>query len=127
MKAGKHDEISISHRLANFLLTYILIHSTQWTPCSLFLNHTIRTRLNLLRPNLEDQVLAKQTAQRYQHNQYAQLRSLEAGQPVMVKNQLAGWSCQETARTSVLSVDEKKDEHGKDTSIISKFMISQSQ
>ena len=22
MKAGKHDEISISHRLANFLLTY---------------------------------------------------------------------------------------------------------
>ena len=34
--------------------------------------------------------MAKQTIQKDQHDQHAHLRSLEAGQPVMVKNMLSG-------------------------------------
>ncbi len=82
MKAGKNDGLSLSHRLANFLLSYRTApHATQQTPCSLFLGRAVRTRLDLLRPNLEDRVLAKQAVQKDQHDQHAHSRSLEAGQP----------------------------------------------
>ena len=92
MKAGKHDVLLLSHRLANFLFTYRSTpHATTQQPsCSLFLGRTIRTRLDLLRPSLQDQVMAKQASQKDQHDQHAHSRSLEAGQPVMVKNMRPG-------------------------------------
>ncbi len=55
----------LSHWLANFLLTYRSTPhaTTQRSPCSLFIGRDIRTRLDLLRPKLQDQVLSKQAAQ----------------------------------------------------------------
>ncbi len=92
MSAGKNDGLSLTHRLANFLLTYRSTPhaTTQRSPCSLFIGRDIRTRLDLLRPNLQDQVLSKQAAQKDQHDHHARSRSMEVGQPVMAKNMLPG-------------------------------------
>ena len=92
MKAGKNDGLPLSHRLSNFLLTYRTTPqaTTRQTPCSLFLGREARTRFDLLKPNLEHRVLAKQAVQKDQHDQHAHLRSLEAGQPVMAKNMRPG-------------------------------------
>lgn len=70
MKAGKNDRLPLTHRLENFLFTYRTTPyaTTQRTPCSLFLSRTVRTRLDLLRPNLEDRVTAKQTVQKGEHD-----------------------------------------------------------
>ena len=88
MRAGKHDGLPLSHRLANFLLVYRSTPhaTTQRPPSSLFLGRTIHTCLDLLRPRVQ----AKQSLHKDQHDQHARSRSLEAGQPVMVKNLLSG-------------------------------------
>ena len=48
-------------RLANFLLQYrTTVHATtNATPCMLLMNKQVRTRLDLLRPNIETQVANK--------------------------------------------------------------------
>ena len=61
------------------------------TDCLTFSSHIgpllkPHTRFDLLKPNLEHRVLAKQAVQKDQHDQHAHLRSLEAGHPVMAKN-----------------------------------------
>ena len=55
MKASENDGRSLSHRLANFLLSYRSTpHSTtNWSPCSLFLNRLIPTHLSLVYPDTE--------------------------------------------------------------------------
>jgi len=80
MKAGKHD--FYSHRLACFLLTYRTTpHTTmQRTPSSLIFDCTIHTQIYLLQPNVKDQLLLKQTIQKYEQTQQAHTRSLEAVQ-----------------------------------------------
>jgi len=92
MSAGRNDGPSLSHRLANFLLTYRATPhaTTQQFPGSLFLGPAIHTRLDLLRPNLQDLVLSKQAAQKNQHDQHARSRTMKVGQPVMVKNMRPG-------------------------------------
>ena len=92
MKAGKNDGLTLNHRLSNFLLTYRTTPhaTTQQAPCSLFLGRTVRTHFNLLKPSLEDKVAFKQAAQKEQHDRHAHSRSLQAGQPVMVKNMRPG-------------------------------------
>ena len=53
MKASEKDGHSVSHRLANFLMTYRTTpHSTtNVAPCTLFLQREIRTWFNLLQPD----------------------------------------------------------------------------
>ena len=48
--------------LSNFLLTYhSTVHNTTGrTPAELFLKREIRTRFNLLRPNLQEKVMNRQ-------------------------------------------------------------------
>ena len=88
MKAGKHDGRSLQHRLENFLLTYRTAPhaTTNQAPCTLFLQRNIRTRFDLLKPNLEKQVCQKQAEQVEQHDRHAKERHLFVGQNVMVKN-----------------------------------------
>ena len=66
------------------------IRHIRCAPCHPASNGLVRTRFDLLKPNLEHRVLAKQAVQKDQHDQHAHLRSLEAGQPVMVKNMRPG-------------------------------------
>ena len=73
MRTGKHDGLTPSHRLENFLLTYRSTpHATTGeTPCSLFLGRIVRTRFDLLRPSLERRVGQKQVTQKEKHDQHA--------------------------------------------------------
>ena len=55
LKASLDSGLPLQQRLANFLLTYRSSPhaNTEISPCSLFLHRQVRTRLDLLRPNLE--------------------------------------------------------------------------
>ena len=59
--------------LSNFLLTY---HSntTGRTPAELFLKREIRTRFNLLRPNLQEKVMNRQADYKQTHDKSPQIR-----------------------------------------------------
>ena len=88
MKASKQDGRSIAHRLEKFLLTYHTTpHSTtNSTPASLFLGRDIRTRFDLLKPDLEGTISKKQAEQVIHHDQHAKERQFQIQDKVMVKN-----------------------------------------
>ena len=92
MKASEKDGHSVSHRLANFLMTYRSTPhtTTNVAPCTLFLQREIRTRFHLLQPDPERTVCAKQAEQVTHHDQHAKQRSFQIGQKVMVKNMRPG-------------------------------------
>ena len=73
LKASLSSGLSLSHRLSNFLLTYrSTIHSTTGvSPCSLFLKREVRTRFDLLRPDIESSVMGKQKTD---HDRHARMR-----------------------------------------------------
>ena len=57
-----NESLPMEQRLATFLLQYhTTVHATtNATPCMLLMNRQVRTRLDLLRPNIETQVANKQ-------------------------------------------------------------------
>ena len=82
----------MTHRLQNFLLTYRTTphFTTNVAPCELFLGRSIRTRLDLLKPDLQEHVEAKQAQQKEQHDTHARCQVFGVNQNVMVKNRHAG-------------------------------------
>ena len=88
LKAGKDDCVSLSLHLNNFLLTYRTTqHSTTGcTPASLFLGRPLRTRLDLLKPDLEQRVCKKQAEQVSHHDHHAKYRTFAVDQPVLAKS-----------------------------------------
>ncbi len=87
MKAGHYDRLSVQHRLQNFLLTYRSTpHSTTGeTPSLLFLGRHLRTRLDLIRPSVEEKVMDRQATQKRYHDQHSRMRKLKQGDEVLVK------------------------------------------
>ena len=87
MKAGRSDGRSVSHQLANFLLSYRSTPhaTTNVPPATLFLGRSIRTRFDLLKPNVEQTVCAKQGAQKEHHDVHARSRNRCVGDQVMAK------------------------------------------
>ena len=94
MKASQKSDQSLHQRLMNFLLMYRSTpHSTtNVAPCTLFLKRQLRTLLDLLRPNVEDDVVSKQADQKLQHDQHCKSRELYIGQRVLVRNVRPGQS-----------------------------------
>ena len=88
MKTTQTSSLTISHRLANFLFSYRSTPhaSTNVPPSLLFLNRQFRTRFDLLRPDHQRQVCAKQAAQIVHHDLHAKGRQFSIGQKVMVKS-----------------------------------------
>ena len=87
MRAGRHDLLSMQHRLQNFLLTYQATpHTTTGeTPAMLFLGQQLRTRFDLLQPCLEKKVIEHQASQKQLHDQHSRMREFELGDGVLVK------------------------------------------
>jgi len=88
LKANASDGRSLTQRLCSFLLTYRTTPraTTGVTPCSLFLQRSVRTRVDLLKPNRRSHVLSKQSQQKSAHDRRAQDREWFIGQSVMVRN-----------------------------------------
>ena len=70
IRAGVHDRMSLQRNLENFLLVYRTTPhaSTGVPPCMLFLGRNLKTRLDLLGPNMKTTVLAKQANQKKAHD-----------------------------------------------------------
>ena len=92
MKAGESSGLSMSHGLENFLLAYQTTPhtTTQVTPCSLFLGREIRTRLDLLQPDIQQHLQRQQEKQKAHYDTHAKERSLTVGQKVMARNYRTG-------------------------------------
>lgn len=90
LKQGlKNSDLKDFHiKLANFLLSYRSTpHSTtNTTPSELFLGRSLRTRLDLLRPDLGEHVSKKQGEQKKSHDHHAKGREFFIGQRVLTRN-----------------------------------------
>lgn len=62
LKSTVNESGTIQSKLSRFLMSYrsIPLTTTEETPAELFLRRPIRTRLDLLKPNLENKVTQKQ-------------------------------------------------------------------
>ena len=85
-------EQSLSYRLAQFLLSYRCTpHSTTGVPPSeLFLKHTLRTRLDIMKLNVSKVVTQNQAKQKNNYNGRTKLRELKLRSNVLVKNFFQG-------------------------------------
>lgn len=82
-------QLSLQHKLANFLITYRNTPQTTTgrSPAELFLKRQPRTRFSLLKPNLADTVKSKQDDQKRFHDRCrVKLRNFEINQWVRVKD-----------------------------------------
>ena len=88
LRASEKDGRTLSHHLADFLLTYRSTPhaTTNPTPSSLFLNREVRTWFSLFHPNVSKKVLDRQADQIAHHDQHTKDRKFEISQRVMVRN-----------------------------------------
>ena len=88
LKAGLSQGVPVEQGLMKFLLQYrITPHAvTGASPSSLFLGRTIRTRLDLLHPNIGSRVQAKQLHRKATVDTHRRLRQFAAGQHIMTRD-----------------------------------------
>ena len=79
---------TFQHRLAVFLLAYRTTPhaTTNVAPCELLMNRKIRTRLDLLHPDVESRVAKNVSRQKAMHDMHAKAREFLVGQRVMLHN-----------------------------------------
>ena len=101
LRAGRGDPGTVPQKLAQFLLTYRTTPNatTGVTPAELFPKRIVRTRLDLLKPSVEDHVHEKQMQQKKYHDEHCRDRSYGVGQFVLVRNLRNGPNC--TVKTRV--------------------------
>lgn len=87
LKSAKRDAGTVQHKLANFLMAYRnTAHSTTGvSPAEMFLGHPLRTRLDMLKPNIARKVADKQ-AEQLKTRGAAKMREFAVGQKVAVRD-----------------------------------------
>ena len=88
MRRSNNDGIPFPQRLVNFLLMY-RTHphcTTNIAPCELLMGRALRTRLDVLRPNLESKVCLEQTKQKQSHDQHSKLRNFKPDDTVWIRD-----------------------------------------
>ena len=85
IRASEGSSLSLQQRLDNFLLSYRTTpHSTTGEmPSLLLLGRQVRTKFDLLRPNWERWVCAKQACQKMGHDNKAKDRELQIGERIL--------------------------------------------
>ena len=88
MRRSINDGIPFQQRLANFLLTYRTTPhaTTNIAPCELLMGRALRTRLDLLRPNLEMKVCSEQAKQKQRHDERSKVRNFKPGDTVWIRD-----------------------------------------
>ena len=88
MRIGAQDISDVSHLLAESLLAYRSTpHSTtSRSPSELFIGCKVRTRLDLILPNCQSQVLQRQAQQKKDHDRSSHVCELCTSQRVMARN-----------------------------------------
>ena len=87
MRAMKNEPGDMNKNIANFLLSYRnTVHATTHeTPAKLFLNRTLRTRLDLLKPSVEKQVRDSQMKRAFS-SEKGREREFQIGQSVIARD-----------------------------------------
>ena len=97
---------TFQHRLAGFILAYCTTPhtTTNVAPCELLMNRKIRTRLDLLYPDVESRVAKNVVQQKAMHDVHAKAREFLVGQQVMLRNlcDVGPWSGGGKTRTTLL-------------------------
>lgn len=85
LKAMGKEKVSLQEKIANFLLAYRnAAHATTGqSPATLFMGRSLRTRLDLLKPDLRRHVQAKQCQK---NTKQSVLRTLHVGQNVLARD-----------------------------------------
>ena len=88
LKADHKQGVSLEKSLANFLLHYRRTPhvTTGVSPCTLMMNSDLRTRLDLLKPDITSHVHNKQADQKHYCDDRRHSRVFTADQDVMVRN-----------------------------------------
>ena len=88
LKASCNSGLPLKRRVCEFLLKYHgSVHATTGeTPSTLFFKREVRTRLDLLKPDVSARVLDKQAQQKETHDQHAKAREFMVGESVSAKN-----------------------------------------
>ena len=88
MRAAKGDSGTLSTKLMRFLLSYRTTPNatTGVSPAELLFGRTLRTLLNLLRPDISTKVQDKQASQKQYHDKKSRDRHFQVGQSVLVEN-----------------------------------------
>ena len=88
MRRSRNDGIPFQHRLANFLLKYRTTPhtTTNIAPCELLMGRVLRTRLDMLRPNLEMKVYTELAKQKQRHDEHSKERNFKTGDTVWARD-----------------------------------------
>ncbi|XP_062598505.1 uncharacterized protein LOC134259924 [Saccostrea cucullata] len=85
MKSVKGDQTSMQQKLSTFLFKYRTAHSlTNETPAKLLLGRNLRTRLDIIKPNLNDTVLSEQDQMKFSIR--SNVRKFKEGEMVMARD-----------------------------------------
>ena len=92
VEAGHKQGFPLEHTLATFLLSYRTSpHATTGVaPSTLLQGRHLRTRLDLLKPDIGRKVRSQQSQQKAQHDLHSRGRQFDPGQLVFVRNRRDG-------------------------------------
>ena len=88
IRAGNQEGTSIEKALAKFLLQYRSTPhpTTGVAPCELLLGRSLRTRLDLLKPDIGGRVRDHQGQQKARHDRHSRSREFDVGEHVWTRN-----------------------------------------
>ena len=88
----KQGECTVETKLARFLLSYRITpqSTTGESPAQLRWGRSLRSHLDLLRPDVAAKVHAAQSRQKIQRDQHSRMRQVEVGDSVNVRNYCRG-------------------------------------
>ena len=86
--ASRKSNMTLQQCISNFLLTYhTTMHpTTGYTPAKLLLGRELRTRLSLIKPDIQTNVLQAQSNQKNCHDIQSKYREFYPGDPVYIKD-----------------------------------------